>query len=167
MGEKCKKILSQEFHIKEGVLAPDFTFKDSDKKDRRLSDFLGKPIVIYFYPNDFTPGCTTQAYEFSIHFNKYFENNITIIGISPNDETTHQKFKEKIKIPFLLVSDSNHQISKKYGVYTLKKFMDKEYMGVNRTTLLIDKHGKIVKIFYKVKPKGHSEEVLKYFLKDN
>jgi len=167
MGEKCKKILSQEVHIKEGVLAPDFTFKDSDKKDLRLSDFLGKRIVIYFYPNDFTPGCTTQAYEFSTHFNKYFENNITIIGISPNDETTHQKFKEKIKIPFLLVSDSNNHISQKYGVYTLKKFMGKEYMGVNRTTFLIDKHGQIVKIFYKVKPKGHSEEVLKYFLKDN
>ena len=137
MAEKCKKILRQEFHIKEGVLAPDFTFKDSDKKDRKLSDFLGQRIVIYFYPNDFTPGCTTQAYEFSTHFNNYFENNITIIGISPNDETTHQKFKEKIKIPFLLVSDSNNQISQKYGVYTLKKFMDKEYMGVNRSTFLI------------------------------
>jgi peroxiredoxin Q/BCP len=159
--------LSQEFHTKEGALAPDFTFKDSDNKDLKLSNFLGKRIVIYFYPNDFTPGCTTQAYEFSSHFNKYLEHNITIIGISPNDEQTHHNFKQKMSIPFLLVSDANNQISKKYGVYSLKKFMGKEYMGVNRTTFLIDKYGKIVKIFYKVKPKGHSAEVLNYFLKYN
>ena len=148
-------------------MAPDFIFKDSDNNDLRLSNFLGKRIVIYFYPNDFTPGCTTQASEFSIHFNKYLENNIIILGISPNDETTHQKFKEKMRIPFLLIPDTNNKISQKYGVYTLKKFMGKEYMGVMRTTFLIDKHGKIVKIFYKVKPKGHSAEVLNYFLRDN
>jgi thioredoxin-dependent peroxiredoxin len=148
-------------------MAPDFLFKDSDNNDLRLSNFLGKCIVIYFYPNDFTPGCSTQASEFSIHFNKYLENNIIILGISPNDEKTHQKFKEKMKIPFLLISDSSNEISQKYGVYTLKKFMGKEYMGVMRTTFLIDKHGKIVKIFYKVKPKGHSAEVLNYFLRHN
>jgi thioredoxin-dependent peroxiredoxin len=148
-------------------MAPDFLFKDSDNNDLRLSNFLGKRIVIYFYPNDFTPGCSTQASEFSIHFNKYLENNIIILGISPNDEMTHQKFKEKMKIPFLLISDSSNEISQKYGVYTLKKFMGKEYMGVMRTTFLIDKHGKIVKIFYKVKPKGHSAEVLNYFLRHN
>lgn len=159
--------MSQEFHIKEGALAPDFTFKDSDLKVKRLSNFLGKRIVIYFYPNDFTPGCTTQAYEFSTHFDKYLENKITIIGISPNDEITHDKFKEKMNIPFLLVSDKNNQISKKYGVYSLKKYMGKEFMGVTRTTFLIDKAGKIVKIFYKVKPEGHSAEVLNYFLTNN
>ena len=159
--------MSQEFHIKEGALAPDFTFKDSDLKVKRLSNFLGKRIVIYFYPNDFTPGCTTQAYEFSTHFDKYLENKITIIGISPNDEITHDKFKEKMNIPFLLVSDTNNQISKKYGVYSLKKYMGKEFMGVTRTTFLIDKAGKIVKIFYKVKPEGHSAEVLNYFLTNN
>lgn len=147
-------------------MAPDFIFKDSDNNDLRLSNFLGKRIVIYFYPNDFTPGCTTQASEFSMHFNKYLENNIIIIGISPNDETTHQEFKEKMRIPFLLISDSNNKISQQYGVYKLKKFMGKEYMGVMRTTFLIDKHGKIAKIFYKVKPKGHSTEVLDFFLRD-
>jgi peroxiredoxin Q/BCP len=147
-------------------MAPDFIFKDSDNNDLRLSNFLGKRIVIYFYPNDFTPGCTTQAIEFSIHFNKYLENNIIIIGISPNDETTHQKFKEKMRIPFLLISDSNNKISQQYGVYKLKKFLGTEYMGVMRTTFLIDKHGKIAKTFYKVKPKGHSTEVLDFFLRD-
>ncbi|HEU5461907.1 MAG TPA: thioredoxin-dependent thiol peroxidase [Nitrososphaeraceae archaeon] len=158
--------MSQEFHVREGNMAPDFIFKDSDNNDLRLSNFLGKRIVIYFYPNDFTPGCTTQASEFSMHFNKYLENNIIIIGISPNDETTHQEFKEKMRIPFLLISDSNNKISQQYGVYKLKKFMGKEYMGVMRTTFLIDKHGKIAKIFYKVKPKGHSTEVLDFFLRD-
>jgi thioredoxin-dependent peroxiredoxin len=157
--------LSQEFQIKEGDLAPDFNFKDSDNEKLRLSNFLGKRVVIYFYPADFTPGCTTEAYEFSSQFNKYCENDIVIIGISPDDEKTHQEFKEKMKIPFLLASDTNSQISQKYGVFNQKKIMGKESMGVNRTTFLIDEVGKIVKIFYKVKPKGHSAEVLEYFLK--
>lgn len=157
--------MSQEFQIKEGDLAPDFNFKDPDNENLRLSNFLGKRVVIYFYPRDFTPGCTTEADEFSIHFNKYSANDIVIIGISPDDEKTHQKFKEKMKIPFLLASDINSQISQKYWVSNLKKIMGKESMGVNRTTFLIDKDGKIVKIFRKVKPKGHSAEVLDYLLK--
>ncbi len=157
--------MSQEFQIKEGDLAPDFNFKDPDNENLRLSNFLGKRVIIYFYPRDFTPGCTTEAEEFSINFNKYSENDIVIIGISPDDEKTHQKFKEKMKIPFLLASDTNNQISQKYLVSNLKKIMGKESMGVNRTTFLIDKDGKIVKIFRKVKPKGHSAEVLDYLLK--
>lgn len=157
--------MSQEFQIKEGDLAPDFNFKDPDNENLRLSNFLGKRVVIYFYPRDFTPGCTTEADEFSIQFNKYSANDIVIIGISPDDEKTHQKFKEKMKIPFLLASDTNSQISQKYWVSNLKKNMGKESMGVNRTTFLIDKDGKIVKIFRKVKPKGHSAEVLDYLLK--
>ncbi len=157
--------MSQEFQIKEGDLAPDFNFKDPDNENLRLSNFLGKRVVIYFYPRDFTPGCTTEADEFSIQFNKYSANDIVIIGISPDDEKTHQKFKEKMKIPFLLASDINSQISQKYWVYNLKQIMGKESMGVNRTTFLIDKDGKIVKIFRKVKPKGHSAEVLDYLLK--
>lgn len=157
--------MSQEFQIKEGDLAPDFNFKDPDNENLRLSNFLGKRVVIYFYPRDFTPGCTTEADEFSIQFNKYSANDIVIIGISPDDEKSHQKFKEKMKIPFLLASDTNSQISQKYWVSNLKKIMGKESMGVNRTTFLIDKDGKIVKIFRKVKPKGHSAEVLDYLLK--
>ena len=157
--------MSQEFQIKEGDLAPDFNFKDPDNENLRLSNFLGKRVVIYFYPRDFTPGCTTEADEFSLQFNKYSANDIVIIGISPDDEKTHQKFKEKMKIPFLLASDINSQISQKYWVSNLKKIMGNESMGVNRTTFLIDKDGKIVKIFRKVKPKGHSAEVLDYLLK--
>jgi len=157
--------LNQRFQLNEGDLAPDFNFKDSNNKTLRLENFLGKRIVIYFYPRDFTPGCTTEAYEFSKQFYKYREHDIIIIGISPDDEKSHEKFREKMNIPFLLASDTNHQISKKYGVYGPKKFMGKETMGVNRTTFLIDKDGKIEKIFNKVKPNGHSIEVLNYILK--
>ncbi len=159
--------MSQGFQLNEGDLAPDFNFKDFNNKTMRLSNFLGKRIVIYFYPRDFTPGCTTEASEFSNQFNKYREHDIMIIGISPDDEKTHEKFREKMNIPFLLASDTNHQISQKYGVYGPKKFMGKETMGVNRTTFLIDKYGKIEKIFNKVKPNGHSIEVLNYILKSN
>ena len=157
--------MSQGFQLNEGDLAPDFNFKDFNNKTIRLSNFLGKYIVIYFYPRDFTPGCTTEAYEFSNLFNKYREQDIIIIGISPDDEKSHEKFREKMNIPFLLASDTNHQISQKYGVYGPKNFMGKETMGVNRTTFLIDKDGKIEKIFNKVKPNGHSIEVLNYILK--
>ena len=161
------KILSQGFQLNEGDLAPDFNFKDSDNNTIRLSNFFGKRIVIYFYPRDFTPGCTTEANEFSNQFNNYREHDIMIIGISPDDEKSHEKFREKMDIPFLLASDTNHQISQKYGVYGLKKFMGKETMGVNRTTFLIDMEGKIEKIFHKVKPNGHSIEVLNYILMSN
>ena len=157
--------MSQGFQLNEGDLAPDFNFKDSNNKTIRLSKFLGKRIVIYFYPRDFTPGCTTEASEFSNQFNKYREHDIMIIGISPDDEKSHEKFREKMNIPFLLASDTNHQISQEYGVYGPKKFMGKETMGVNRTTFLIDKDGKIEKIFNKVKPNGHSIEVLNYIIK--
>ncbi|HET9805425.1 MAG TPA: thioredoxin-dependent thiol peroxidase [Nitrososphaeraceae archaeon] len=159
--------MSQRFLVKEGDLAPDFTFKDSNNKDLKLSDFLGKQIVLYFYPRDFTPGCTMEASEFSQDYNKYYQNNIIIIGISPDDEKSHSQFREQMKIPFFLASDINKQISQKYGVASLKTFMGKEYLGINRTTFLIDQNGKIIKIFNKVKPKGHSIEILNYLLKNN
>ena len=159
--------MSQRFQLNEGDLAPDFNFKDFDNNTIRLSNFLGKRIVIYFYPRDFTPGCITEANEFSNQFNKYREHDIMIIGISPYDEKSHENFREKMNIPFLLASDTNHQISQQYGVYRLKKFMGKEIMGVNRTTFLIDMDGKIEKIFHKVKPNGHSIEVLNYILMSN
>ena len=166
LGKKNKQ-MEQEFLVKEGEFAPDFTFKDSNNKDLKLSHFLGKQVVLYFYPRDFTPGCTTEASEFSKDYNKYHQNNIVIIGISPDDEKSHSQFKEQMKIPFFLASDINKQISQKYGVASLKIFMGKEYLAVNRTTFLIDQNGKIIKIFNKVKPKGHSIEILNYLLKRN
>ncbi len=146
--------------LHEGALAPDFAMRDVQGNISRLSDLKGKKdIVVYFYPEDFTPGCTTQAAEFSRDYEKFKEADIEIVGISPNEEESHEKFRQKMGIPYPLVADTEKDVSKSYGVYGLKKFMGREYMGVNRSTFLIDKTGKIVKIFKRVRPAGHSQEV--------
>ena len=165
LDKKRYKEMSQEFLVKEGDLAPDFTFMDLDNKEFKLSDFLGKYIALYFYPRDFTPGCTTEASEFTKDYNKYIQNNISIIGISPDNEKSHLEFRKHMKIPFFLASDIDKKIAQKYGVIGLKTFMGKEYIGINRTTFLIDKNGHVIKIFNKVKPKGHSKEILDYLIK--
>lgn len=142
----------------------DFRFQDSQNKSYRISDLLGrKNIVIYFYPKDFTPGCTIEAEEFSKEYQSFKDSEIEIVGISPDSDESHLKFRAKMNIPYMLASDPGNEISKDYGVYGLKKFMGKEYLGVNRSTFLVDKTGKVVKIFSKVKPKGHSKEVLEFF----
>jgi peroxiredoxin Q/BCP len=145
-----------------GSVAPNFTFR-SGKQQMKLSDFRKRKVVVYFYPRDFTTGCTTEASEFTTDYDKFKQRGIEIIGVSPDTEESHEKFKEKMKIPYHLASDINNAISKKYGIYGLKKFMGKEYMGVNRTTFLVDEKGMIVKIFNKVKPQGHSNKVLEAF----
>jgi peroxiredoxin Q/BCP len=146
--------------LHEGALAPDFAMRDVQGNASRLSDLKGKKdIVVYFYPEDFTPGCTTQAAEFSRDYEKFKEAGIEIVGISPNEEESHEKFRQKMGIPYPLVADTEKEVSKSYGVYGLKKFMGREYMGVSRSTFLIDKTGKIVKIFKRVRPTGHSQEV--------
>ena len=145
-----------------GELAPDFSFT-SGKHELKLSDFRKRKVVVYFYPRDFTTGCTTEASEFTIDYDKFKRAGIEIIGVSPDTEQSHEKFKVKMKIPYHLASDIDNIISKKYGTYGLKKFMGKEYMGVNRTTFLVDEKGTIVKIFNKVKPQGHSNQVLEAF----
>ncbi len=146
--------------LNEGALAPDFAMRDMQGNISRLSDLKDKKdIVVYFYPEDFTPGCTTQAVEFSRDYEKFKEAGIEIVGISPDEEESHEKFRQKMGIPYPLVADTEKEVSKSYGVYGLKKFMGREYMGVNRSTFLIDKTGKIVKIFKRVRPAGHSQEV--------
>lgn len=150
--------------VKEGDKPFDFEFQDIQGKISKLSDLIGeKKIIVYFYPKDFTPGCTIEAEEFSRDYDQFRTDNIEIIGISPDTEESHVKFREKMKIPYMLASDIHNNISKNFGVFGLKKFMGKEYYGVNRSTFLIDTSGKIVKIYDKVKPKGHSKEVLEYF----
>jgi peroxiredoxin Q/BCP len=145
----------------EGKAAPDFTMKDRDGNAVKLSELKGKKdVVIYFYPKDFTPGCTMEATEFSRDYKKFKDAGIEIVGISPDDEESHQKFREKMGMPYPLVADTDKEVSKKYGVYGLKSFMGREYMGVNRSTFLVDKAGKVVKVYKKVKPAGHSKEVL-------
>ncbi|HJS82524.1 MAG TPA: thioredoxin-dependent thiol peroxidase [Nitrososphaera sp.] len=146
--------------LKEGTMAPDFTMTDASGKTSRLSDLRGKKsVVAYFYPRDFTPGCTTEATEFTRDFEKFREAGIEIVGISPDSEESHTKFRSKMGIPYHLVADPENAVSKKYGVYGLKNFMGREYMGVTRSTFLVDKSGKITKIFRRVKPAGHSQEV--------
>ena len=146
--------------LAEGSEAPNFTMRDNYGKTIKLSDLLGnRDVVVYFYPKDFTPGCSTQATEFSRDYKKFKDAGIEIVGISSDDEKSHEKFREKMGIPYQLVADTDNEVSKKYGVYGLKSFMGKEYMGVTRSTFLVDKKGKIVKIFKKVKPVGHSQEV--------
>lgn len=151
----------KQVELAEGAAAPDFTMRDKDGIGTKLSELRGKKdIVVYFYPKDFTPGCTIEATEFTRDYKKFRDAGIEIVGISPDDEESHQKFRDKMGIPYLLVADTENETSKKYGVYGLKSFMGREYMGVNRSTFLVDKSGKIVKVFKKVKPAGHSQEVL-------
>jgi peroxiredoxin Q/BCP len=152
----------EEEHIElaEGSNAPDFTMTDNQGRKIKLSDLCGKmKVVVYFYPQDFTPGCSTEATEFTRDYKKFKDAGIEIVGISPDNEDSHEKFREKMRIPYPLVADPAKEVSKNYGVYGLKKFMGKEYMGVNRSTFLIGNNGKIIKIFKKVKPMGHSQEV--------
>lgn len=151
----------KQAELAEGSIAPDFTMKDNDGMAIRLSELRGKKsVVVYFYPKDFTPGCSMEATEFSRDYKKFVDAGIEIVGISPDDEKSHQKFRDKMGMPYPLVADTENEVSKKYGVYGLKSFMGREYMGVNRSTFLVDRSGKIVKIFRKVKPAGHSQEVL-------
>jgi thioredoxin-dependent peroxiredoxin len=151
----------KQMELLEGNDAPDFMMKDKHGNTYKLSDLRGKKdVVVYFYPKDFTPGCTTQAAEFSHDYKKFEDAGIEIVGISPDDESSHDKFRENMNIPYPLVADTENDLSKKFGVYGPKRYMGREYMGVNRSTFLIDKTGKIVKVFKKVKPAGHSQEIL-------
>ena len=151
--------------ISEGETVPKFEANDAEGKKVKSSDFKGKKHVIYFYPKDFTPGCTTEADEFSKDYSKFQKEGIEVIGISPDDVNSHKKFCEKMGIKFPLLADTEKEISQSFGVWGEKKFMGREYMGVNRSTFLVNEKGKIFKIFPKVKPAGHSKEVLEEFSK--
>ena len=145
--------------IKEGKKAPDFSGKNQDGKPVKLSSFKTKKnIVLYFYPKDMTPGCTTEACDFKDQFKKF--KNTIIIGISADSSERHQKFIDKYKLPFELIADEDKKICEKYGVWQEKKLYGKTYMGIVRSTFIIDKIGIVQKIFTKVKVKGHVDEVL-------
>jgi len=150
--------------VKEGDKPFDFEYQNSKGEKFKLSELLNqKKIVIYFYPKDFTPGCTIEAEEFTRDYAVFEQQGIEVIGISPDSDDSHAKFRGKMNIPYMLASDPTHEISKGYGVYGLKKFMGKEYYGVTRSTFLVDRSGKIAKIYSSVKPRGHSTEVLESF----
>ncbi|MBN2389067.1 MAG: thioredoxin-dependent thiol peroxidase [Anaerolineales bacterium] len=146
--------------IPAGVSAPAFTLPDESGTDRRLADFRGRPVILYFYPKDDTPGCTTEACNFRDDYSAYVNADVIILGISPDSVKSHAQFKEKHGLPFLLLSDADHKVADAYGVWGPKKFMGREYEGVLRTTFLIDAQGRIARVFENVKPAEHSTQVL-------
>ncbi len=149
--------------IEPGEKAPDFTGKDQNGEEIKLSDYKGKKVVLYFYPKDDTPGCTKQACSLRDGFAELKKNNIEVLGVSADDKESHQKFIKKYDLPFTLLADIDKTIINKYGVYGEKNMYGKKYMGIKRTTFLIDEDGIIKKIFKKVKTDEHADEVLKAF----
>jgi peroxiredoxin Q/BCP len=140
--------------------APGFVLPDQSGQPRALADFLGQWVVLYFYPKDDTPGCTKEACSFRDNLPKFSGIKARVFGISTDPVTSHKKFVEKYALPFTLLSDEAKVVVNAYGVWAKKKFMGREYDGILRTTFLIDPTGHIAKIFEKVKPEGHAEEVL-------
>jgi peroxiredoxin Q/BCP len=145
-----------------GKQAPEFELEANNGKKVKLSDFRGKHVVLYFYPKDMTPGCTTESCDFRDRSNDFKALNTIILGISPDSISQHQKFIEKYNLPFLLLADENHQVAESYEVWKLKKMYGKEFMGIERSTFVIDKEGILVKEWRKVKVEGHIEEALQY-----
>ena len=146
--------------ISAGVPAPDFVLQDDTGTPRKLSDYRGRNVVLYFYPKDDTPGCTTEACNFRDDYSAYEQAGVAILGVSPDDVKSHAKFKKKFQLQFPLLADEGHKVCDLYGVWGPKKFMGKSYEGVLRTTFLIDPNGNILKVFENVRPAEHSAELL-------
>ena len=146
-------------NLKEGHKAPEFCLNDKDGKNVCLKDYNGKWVVLYFYPKDNTSGCTKEAIEFSEEINFFRENSAEVIGISPDSEKSHTNFINKHDLKVTLLSDPDKEVLKDYGVWNLKKMYGREYYGVVRSTFLINPDGNIEKVWYKVKVKGHVEDV--------
>jgi peroxiredoxin Q/BCP len=143
-----------------GKMAPDFELETDSGETFRLSDLRGKRVVLYFYPRADTPGCTTEACAFRDDFSIYEEKDAMIIGVSPDTVKRQSNFKGKYDLPFTLLADPDHKVAEMYGVWQLKKMRGREYMGIVRTTFIIDENGKISRVFEGVKPKVHSGEVI-------
>lgn len=146
--------------LQSGIPAPDFELHDQNGEPRKLSDYLGKPVVLYFYPKDDTPGCTTEACNFRDDYSEYEKAGVTVLGISPDTSQSHMKFTLKYNLQFTLLADPDHQVADSYGVWGKKKNFGKEYDGILRTTFLIGPDGVIQKVFENVRPADHSKEVL-------
>jgi len=149
--------------LKENTPAPDFELLDQNNSTVKLSSYRGQPVVLYFYPKDDTPGCTTEACGFRDMYAEYTSKGVKVIGISPDDVKKHTKFIAKFDLPFTLLADTEKQVCEAYGVWGLKKMMGREYMGVFRTTFVIDSDGNIMKVFNNVKPENHAKEILSLF----
>ena len=146
--------------IAEGKKAPEFSLTDQDGKKVSLGDFKGRDVVLYFYPKDDTPGCTTQACGIRDAYGEFERAGAVVLGVSPDDERSHVKFKQKYELPFTLLADPDHAVAEQYGVWGEKSYAGKTYMGVNRSTFVIDAGGNVKKVMHDVKPATHADEVL-------
>jgi len=149
--------------LKIGDKAPNFILPDQDGQVRSLVDYKGKWLLIYFYPKDATPGCTVEGQVIRDSWKEFQKRKISVVGISADSVERHKKFSEKQEFPFLLLADEEQKTVKDYGVWGKKKFMGREFLGINRNSFLVGADGKIVKIYEKVKPKEHADEVLSDF----
>ncbi len=148
--------------LETGTAAPDFTLPSDGGGEVSLSDYRGKKVVLYFYPKDDTPGCTTEACNFRDDYSRIIAAGAAVLGISPDEVKSHDKFKLKFNLPFALLSDPEHRVAELYGAWGEKKMYGKTYMGIIRATFIIDEDGVIIKVFPKVKVKNHSQEVLEF-----
>jgi len=147
--------------LEKGDKAPAFSLKNTAGETVKLSDFKGKKVVLYFYPKDMTPGCTKEACGFRDDYAQLKKRGVEVIGVSGDDQKSHEKFTEKYSLPFTLLSDPDHEMMKKYGAWGEKNLYGKKSMGVLRMTYIIDENGKIIHVFRKVKTDTHSQDVLK------
>jgi len=146
--------------IEEGKPAPDFELKSDSGETVSLAGLRGKPVVLYFYPKDDTPGCTTQACGIRDAYGEFERAGAVVLGVSPDDERSHAKFRTKYELPFALLADTEHAVAERYGVWGERKYMGKKYMGVSRSTFVIDADGNVKKVMHDVKPATHADEVL-------
>ena len=160
MSEFSKADMERKIILEVGDKAPEFEALNQDGVKVALKDFIGKNVVLYFYPKDNTPGCTTEACEFSANYDQFIKNDTVIIGVSPDSVKSHAGFIAKQNLKHILLSDEDKEISKLYGVWQVKKNYGKEYLGIVRSTFAIGKDGKIVKIYKSVKAKDHAAKVL-------
>lgn len=148
------------FHLKEGDAAPEFSALNEKGQTVQLADYKGKKLVLYFYPKDDTPGCTAQACSLRDSYGAFQAKGYEILGVSPDSVKKHVKFQDKFNLPFALLADEDHAVSEAYGVWGEKKFMGRAYMGIHRTTFVIDENGKIERIIGKVNTEGHADQLL-------
>lgn len=167
MAEKIKEVtvfnqedINRKVVLAAGDMAPEFSLENSDGVSISLRDFRGKNVVLYFYPKDNTPGCTTEACEFSANYDEFIANDTVIVGVSPDSVKSHSGFIIKQNLKHILLSDINKDVAKAYGVWQVRKNYGKEYLGIVRTTFVIDKEGKIAKVYKSVKAAGHAAKVL-------
>jgi thioredoxin-dependent peroxiredoxin len=146
--------------IEEGKPAPEFELTSDSGDTVSLASLRGKPVVLYFYPKDDTPGCTAQACGIRDVYGEFERAGAVVLGVSPDDERSHVKFKEKYELPFTLLADPDHEVADRYGVWGEKKYMGRTYMGVKRSTFVIDGDGTVKKVMHDVKPATHADEVL-------